>query len=129
MHVDGGAITPLFVVPEALLVHRAQDWGPSSVEIYALINTTLEPRPESTSMGAVSILVRSFELMLRSSYRSALRSVSAFCELNDFALQTAAIPIDPGNGNLLRFDTETLSRMFAQGAELAESGRLWSKVR
>lgn len=126
MHVDGGAIAPLFVVPEPLILRRARDWGASAVEVYALVNTTLQPSLRATPMGMAPILVRSFELMLRSSYRGALRSVAAFCEINGFALRTASVPAEFGAASMLRFDQGLMSCLFARGAALAQAGQLWS---
>jgi len=126
MHVDGGAITPLFVVPETLLSHRAQGWDAAEVEVFALVNTTLEPTPEATPMHAVPILMRSFELMLRSSYRSALRAVAAFCAINDFRLRVASLPARAAGGGLLHFNRLNMTRLFAEGLALGASGGLWS---
>ncbi|MCR5876083.1 patatin-like phospholipase family protein [Phenylobacterium sp. J426] len=125
LHVDGGAISPLFVVPEPLILHRAREHAAGGVEVYVLVNTNLEPSPRPTPLGAVPVLVRSFELMLRSSYRSAVRSVAAFCQLNGFALHSASIPHEGDGANMLRFDREAMTRLFKHGAEIAESGGLW----
>ena len=129
MHVDGGTITPLFIAPQPLIVRRARDWSASDVEVYALINTTLEHDATTTAMGVVPILLRSFELMLRSSYRDALRSVGAFCEINGISRRTASIPADFGGVNMLRFDQDLLAKMFQHGQDLAQAERLWTKVR
>jgi len=125
MHVDGGAISPLFVVPEPMILKRAQHWKVSAVDVYALVNTTLHPYPRTTPVGALPVLVRSFELMLRSSYRSALRAVAAFCEINGFELKTASVPSDFGGMSMLRFDRSIMSRMYDKGVALAEAGELW----
>ena len=126
MHVDGGATVPLFVVPESLLSHRAQGWDAAGVEVFALVNTPLEPTSWLTPNHAVPILVRSFELMLRSSYRSALRSVAAFCAINGFALRVASLPPQPEGVSLLRFDRATMTRLFAEGLAAGEAQTLWS---
>lgn len=128
MHVDGGAITPLFVVPEALLWRHAQGWDGAGVEVFALVNTSLEPSSRLTPMHTVPILVRSFELMLRSSYRSALRAVAAFCEINDFALRVGSVPPEVAGPSLLRFDRETMTKLFAEGLAVGEAERLWSTL-
>jgi hypothetical protein len=128
MHIDGGTISPLFIVPEALALHRSEHWGGSTCEVYALVNTTLDPGARSTPLLAVPILVRSFELMLRSSYKSALRSVAAFCQINGFPLHTASIPPNGGTVSMLRFDRQHMSEMFDQGAALAEAGTLWTRT-
>lgn len=125
MHVDGGAISPLFVVPEPLILKRAQHWNVAGVEVYALVNTTLHPFPKTTPMGALPVLVRSFELMLRSSYRGALSAVAAFCEINGIALRTASVPSDFGGMSMLRFDRKLMTRMYETGLAMAEAGELW----
>lgn len=126
MHVDGGTISPMFVVPEPFLLSSAREWPGSSIEIHALVNTTLEAECLATPMSGVPILIRSFEMMLRASYRNALRSVAAFCEINDFVLRTASIPPHPGMGSMLRFEPAVMAAMFQRGARLAEEGALWT---
>lgn len=128
MHVDGGAIMQMFVAPEPLILRRARDWGVSAVDVYALVNTTLQPTARATPMGAVPILIRSFELMLRSSYRNALNSIAAYCEINGFSLRAASVPEEHGGANMLRFDRAMMSKIFAHGSALAESDQLWSKL-
>lgn len=126
MHVDGGAISPLFVVPEPMILRRAEDWSVGGVDVYALVNTTLTPSRKMTPVGAVPILARSFELMLRSTYRSAVRSIAAFCEINGFTLRTASVPAAFGGVSMLRFERSIMSRMFDEGHARAAEGRLWT---
>ena len=73
MHIDGGTISPLFIVPDALVLHRTEDWA-RRCQVYALVNTTLEPCLRQTPLSAVPILVRSFELMLRDRKSTRLNS-------------------------------------------------------
>lgn len=127
MHIDGGAILPLFVVPEPLILRNARRTD-VAVEVYALVNTTLQASDRATPMGAAPILIRSFELMLRSSYRGALRAVAAFCEINGFALRAAAVPEAFHDANMLRFDRRQMRALFEQGLALAERGGLWLRV-
>jgi predicted acylesterase/phospholipase RssA len=126
MHVDGGAITPLFIVPEPLVLRRAQAWSGRGVEVYALMNMTLRPMSRRTPTNAVPIMVRSFELMLRSSYRGALRAVAAFCEINGFALHVGSVPMEYGHASMLRFDRETMADLFEAGRSQAAAGGLWA---
>ncbi|MEI6282880.1 MAG: patatin-like phospholipase family protein [Alphaproteobacteria bacterium] len=126
MHVDGGAITPLFVVPEALLSRKDPAWEGSGVEIYALVNTPLAPTLRATPARTVPILVRSFQLMVLSSYRNALRSLAQFCEINDFNLQIGSVPTALSGSSMLRFDRSAMTEMFAHGLALGRAGKLWS---
>jgi hypothetical protein len=128
MHVDGGTISPMFIVPEALVLRKVGASTPVKCEVYVLVNTTLHPTARATPMSAMPILIRSFELMLRSSYRSALRSVAAFCEINGFELHSACVPANGDATSMLRFDRSLMSKMFEQGAALAQDGSLWSDI-
>jgi len=127
MHVDGGTISPMFIVPEALSLRKARPPEPGNVQVYALVNTTLQPCPRSTPLSAAPILVRSFELMLRSSYRSALQLVAAYCEIHGFEFRSASVPHNGEHVSMLRFDRKLMSDMFEQGATLARGGQLWAK--
>jgi hypothetical protein len=128
MHVDGGTISPLFVAPEPLAFTRAPGRPGGGVEVYALVNTTLDGGATTTSMSAIPILMRSFELMLKTSYRNALRTVAAFCEINGFALHTACVPAELGGVSMLRFEGPAMTDMFDRGVRAARDGQLWSTV-
>jgi hypothetical protein len=128
MHVDGGAISPLFVVPDPRILQQARVWKRRKAEVFALVNTTLHPRASSTPLATLPVLVRSFELMLRSTYKSALRSVAGFCESNGLLLNTACIPGDYDGASMLRFDRTSMVRMFNHGADLARNGQLWRQM-
>ena len=127
MHMDGGTILPLFVVPDPLILRHARR-SDASVEVYALVNTTLQPSARATPMGMGPILMRSFELMLRSSYRGALRAIAAFCAINGFELRAASIPDQFRGDNMLRFDNGRMEALFDQGLALGERGELWSRL-
>lgn len=126
MHVDGGTINPLFVAPDPLVFVPRPGRPDRKVEIYALVNTTLGGGETVTSMSVVPILMRSFELMLKTSYRNALRTVTAFCEINGFSLHTACIPPELGGVSMLRFEALAMTDMFDRGARAAREGQLWS---
>lgn len=128
MHVDGGTISPLFVAPEPLAFTRPPGRPDRGVEVYALVNTTLDGGATTTSMSVIPILMRSFELMLKTSYRNALRTVAAFCEINGFALHTACVPADFGGVSMLRFEGPAMTDMFDRGVRAARDGRLWSTL-
>lgn len=125
MHVDGGAISPLFVVPEPSRPTRAPQHPGARAEIYVLVNTTLEAAGTTTAMSVVPILMRSFELILKASYRNALRSVADFCQINGFVLRTAAAPSAFAGISMLRFEAPSMTEMFKAGARLAADGALW----
>lgn len=126
MHVDGGVAAPLFLMPEALLHWRNLGARLRRGRVYVIVNTVLEPSPRSTPPGVASIMGRSFETMLRFSYRQALSLASGFCARHNLPLSVASIPSSFDHFNMLKFDTATMRQIFDVGAGLAMGDALWS---
>lgn len=126
MHLDGGVCAPLFIAPEGLVLNPAIRRALRGGGVYAIINTTLDAAASrATPMGAMPIAVRSFETMLRFSYRAAVDSASAFCDRHDLTFCSASIPNDYAGSNMLKFDQAVMQAIFENGVRLAESGELW----
>jgi hypothetical protein len=126
MHLDGGICAPLFIAPEGLVLNPAIRRAVKGGQVYAIINTTLGSSNRMTPLGTVQIAVRSFETMLRFSYRSAVTSTAAFCHRHALGFSTAAIPNDYGGANMLKFDKATMREIFERAARQAEAGELWT---
>lgn len=126
MHVDGGVSAPLFIMPEALLRWKNLGGRLGHGQIYVIVNTVLEQAPRTTRGNLASILIRSFDTMLRFSYRNALSNAATFCAANGLPLSATAILDDPANGHMLSFDTASMRRIFDVAVERAQSGRLWA---
>lgn len=125
MHVDGGLAAPLFVMPDALLRWKAMGKRLRRGRIYVIINMSLEQIPRTTEVGVMAILMRSFDTMLRFSYRQALSLVASFCALNELPLSVASIPADPAAGNMLAFETSVMRQIFDAAAARAEQPNFW----
>ena len=127
MHLDGGVCAPLFIAPEDLVLNPAIRRALRGGGVYAIVNTTLDTVDRVTPLGAMPIAVRSFETMLRFSYRAAVQSASAFCERHDLSFKSASIPNDYAGSNMLKFDQAVMLAIFERGVRLAEAGELWGK--
>lgn len=125
MHVDGGVSAPLFVLPEALLRWKALGQRLRGSRIYVIVNMSLEQVPQTTEVGIVAILMRSFDAMLRFSYRQALSLVANFCALNVLPLSVASIPASLAGGNMLAFDTSVMREIFDAAVARAEGPDFW----
>ncbi|CAN5529776.1 patatin-like phospholipase family protein [soil metagenome] len=125
MHVDGGVAAPLFVMPEGLL--RWKQLGPrlQGGRIYVIVNMSLDQTPQTIQTHLPAVLGRSFDTMLRFSYRHALGMVTNFCANNDLPLSVAALPIDPLSGSMLTFDTALMRRIFNSAVQIAQEDKLW----
>ncbi len=127
MHLDGGVCAPLFIAPEDLVLNPAIRRALRGGGVYAIVNTTLDTVDRVTPMGAMPIAVRSFETMLRFSYRAAVQSAEAFCDRHDLSFKSASIPNDYAGSNMLKFDQAVMRAIYERGVTLAETGELWSK--
>ena len=94
-----------------------------------IVNTVLEQRPRTTQTNVAAILIRSFDTMLRFSYRHALSTAAAFCDHHNLPFSIASIPDTAENGNMLSFDTASMRRMFDAGVAMAHGGDLWDTPR
>ncbi|MFN3523886.1 MAG: patatin-like phospholipase family protein [Phenylobacterium sp.] len=126
MHVDGGVAAPLFIMPEPLLRWHELGQRLAGGRIYVIVNTVLEQAPHTTHANLASILIRSFETMLRFSYRNALGAAATFCAAHGLPLSATAIEDDPANGSMLNFDTDAMRRIFDAAVERAQRPDLWS---
>jgi hypothetical protein len=115
----------LFVMPEALL--RWKDLGRrlQNSRIYVIAKMALEQVPKTTSPNLVAILGRSFDTMLRSSYRQALSVVRIFCGDHNLSLRVAAIRPSPDGGNMLSFDTVVMRKIFDDAVARAQQTDFW----
>ena len=128
MHVDGGVAAPLFLMPDALLHWR--NLGPRfrRGRVHVIVNTVLDPSTQSTPPGVASIMARSFDTMLRFSYRQALSLAAGFCSRHNLPLSVASIPSSFEGFNLLKFETDLMRGIYDAGVEQAMQGTVWTSA-
>ena len=128
MHVDGGVAAPLFLMPDALLHWR--NLGPRfrRGRVHVIVNTVLDPSTQSTPPGVASIMARSFDTMLRFSYRQALSLAAGFCSRHNLPLSVASIPSSFEGFNLLKFETDLMRSIYDAGVEQAMQGTVWTSA-
>ncbi|MBN9318844.1 MAG: patatin [Caulobacterales bacterium 68-7] len=127
MHVDGGVAAPLFVLPDALLRWKQVGRRLRGGRVYLIVNTILEPGSRITSGNVPAILIRSFDTMLRFSYRQALSLTATFCAGAGLPLEIASITPAPHHGSMMNFDTKSMKRMFDAAFEEAAAGKAWTR--
>ena len=82
--------------------------------------------PQITAGNLPAILVRSFDTMLRFSYRQAISVTATFCAGAGLPLDIASIPYDPRHGSMLKFDTASMTRMFDTAVARARAHEVWA---
>ncbi|WP_297513951.1 patatin-like phospholipase family protein [uncultured Caulobacter sp.] len=128
MHVDGGVAAPLFLMPDALLHWRNLGSRFRRGRVYVIVNTVLDPSTQSTPPGVASIMSRSFDTMLRFSYRQALSLAAGFCTRHNLPLSVASIPTAFEGTNLLKFETELMRSIYDAGHAQALDGAAWTSA-
>ncbi|KRA61811.1 patatin [Caulobacter sp. Root655] len=126
MHVDGGVSAPLFLMPDALLRWRDLGQRLRRGRVYVIVNTVLDASPRTTPTGVTSIMGRSFETMLRFSYRQALSLAAGFCARHNLPLRVASIPTSFDGFSMMKFETASMRRTFDDAVGLAMAGQLWT---
>lgn len=126
MHVDGGVSAPLFIMPEGLLRWNKLGKRLKGGRVHVIVNTTLDPEPRPVPPNLPAVMTRSFEAMLRFSYRQSLITATTLCAAQGIPLKTASIPADLSASNLLNFETAAMAALFEAGRSRALSGELWS---
>jgi hypothetical protein len=126
MHVDGGASTPLFILPEGLALSPAVRGVLEGASVHLIMNAALEPRLRTTSLSRIAVMIRSFETMLHFSYRHAVELAAALCTHADLKLHVACPPVGPNDTGILSFDTQGMRRTFETARDAAAAGLAWS---
>ena len=83
--------------------------------------------PRTTSPSLPGVLIRSFDTMLRFSYRQAISVTATFCAGAGLPLDIASIPYAPDHGSMMNFDTISMTRMFDAAVARAAHEDVWSK--
>tara|TARA_R110002167_G_scaffold88902_3_gene239631 strand:- start:2298 stop:3395 length:1098 start_codon:yes stop_codon:yes gene_type:complete len=125
MHVDGGVATPLFVLPDALLRWKQVGRRLRGGRVYIIVNMVLAPAPQSTPDKASAVAIRSFDTMLRFSYRQAISGAAAFCAGAGLPLDVASVPASSTIGNGLSFETAAMRATFDAAVESAADPDVW----
>jgi len=126
MHVDGGVSAPLFLMPDALLRWRDLGQRLRRGRVYVIVNTVLDASYRTTPTGVTAIMGRSFETMLRFSYRQALSLAAGFCARHNLPLCVASIPTSFDGFSMMKFETASMRRTFDDAVALAVAGQLWT---
>lgn len=128
MHVDGGIITNVLLVPEAMLVAN-RPIVPAGVRprIYVILNSKLGPYFEVVPASTVRIAVRSFETSVRANTRNTLLASYEFIRRRGWTLTLAAIDDGYPSQASPGFDTAYMKGLFEFGVEQGRSGAAWRR--
>jgi hypothetical protein len=132
MHVDGGATTQVFILPDVVLASGMGIAAPkhAPTHIWVIMNNHVTPQFEVVEAGLFPTISRSFSTLIKSSAKQTLFSTAEFVGRdrlnltyidNGFDIWLAAHPdVKPG------FNTPYMQALYGYGHARARSGRLWT---
>ena len=132
MHVDGGATTQFFVLPDVAFINGRRIADPKiSPRIWVIMNNHIMPQFEVVEAGLLPTVSRSFSTLLKNDGKNRLLAIQNYFGTERFNLTyidngfdawlEANPSIQPG------FNSPYMTALFGYGYDKALSGRLWSK--
>jgi predicted acylesterase/phospholipase RssA len=128
MHVDGGIITNVLVVPEAMLLAN-RPIVPAGVRprVYVILNSRLGPYFQVVPASTVRIAVRSFETSVRANTRNTLLASYEFIRRRNWTMTLASIDDSYPTQDKPGFDTAYMKGLFEFGVEQGRTGAAWRR--
>ncbi len=132
MHVDGGATSQVFVLPDIAFVNGRRTADPKvRPRVWIIMNNHITPQFEVVQSGLLSTVSRSFSTLIKNDAKSTLLATAAFVGSDHFNLTF----IDNAFGNWLAanpgvkpgFNAVYMQSLYRFGFEKGQSARLWSK--
>lgn len=125
MHVDGGASTPFFIAPEAVIHMDNASLNLRGGNVYVVINGQAASAPRTTSNNTIDIAARSFTAVLNQMTRAAIMQTDDFTEKNNLGFRFTGIPSDVQFGGSLAFDKANMMATFDYGMRCGTRGLVW----
>ncbi|WP_024518307.1 patatin-like phospholipase family protein [Bradyrhizobium sp. Tv2a-2] len=126
MHVDGGVMTPVLTLPDAILFQGHALPKNSRFDIYILVNNKLERDFEVVPNGTIDVASRSLGSITKAQTRSVVLSTYEFARRNRVGFNLSYISRDYPAADSDGFNTAYMRRLYQFGFEKASGGHAWT---
>lgn len=128
LHVDGGATTQLFTIPESIL-SRGPSRQPLTMpsRFFIIVNNRLKPQFEVVEGSTVPVLARSLSSLIKSDARLTLVATREFARNRNMEFNLAYIGDDFPTDLKPSFETAYMGAVYRYGYDKAASGTLWQQ--
>ncbi|MBU3575834.1 patatin-like phospholipase family protein [Polynucleobacter sp. UK-Mo-2m-Kol15] len=129
MHVDGGAITQVFLYPSALS-QKVKDLDlklQKQRNAYIIRNARLDPEWRETQRGTLSIIQRAISSLIQTQGVGDLYRIYHTTQLDGVGFNLAYIGSDFKFPHKTEFDTAYMQALFEYGYKQGLSGKEWQK--
>lgn len=125
MHVDGGATTPLFTLPDTLpgVIDAMPNAG--RAQFYIIVNNALAPSYDPVPEATVPVVSAAFSTMIRNHTRSVLAATRAMADKYGFGYGAVWIPPDAVGESMVAFEPAHMRALFQHGFKMGASGTAW----
>ncbi len=130
LHVDGGATTQLFTIPEAILARGPLKERPANAmpaRFFIIVNNRLKPEFEVVEGSTVPVLARSFSSLIKTHARLTLVATREFARVRNMDFNLTYIGDDFPTTPKPSFETHYMRAVYRYGYENAVSGNVWQK--
>jgi len=133
MHVDGGAIREVSIVPDALLAMGMKlKLEREKVRVWVVINNNITPEFEVVEAGLLPTMKRSFSTLIKDSSKQILFATAEFIGHERFNLTYIDGQFDTmlkasyGTAVTAGFNAPYMTALYRYGYDKARSGHLWT---
>jgi len=124
MHVDGGAESVFFAIPQSMLLGGPLAPDGYQRRLYIIVNAQLDDYLSITRRATLPIIRRTLEASRKAATRSALITTAEFCAINGCDLEVAALPTSLLDAPL-NFSAAHLQSLFDAGEAGITGGTAW----
>lgn len=130
MHVDGGAVSQVFVYPVAIQLKKEGEAAGVTRErtLYIIRNARLDPEWAQVERRTMSIAQRAIGSLIHTQGIGDLYRIYATARRDGVDFNLAFIPPTFNAPHREQFDTEYMERLFEVGYEMVQKGFPWAKA-
>jgi Patatin-like phospholipase len=128
MHVDGGVMTPVLTLPDAILFQGHALPKDSRFDIYILVNNKLERDFEVVPNGTVDVASRSLGSITKAQTRSVVLSTYEFARRNRVGFNLSYISRDYPATDSEGFNTAYMRALYQYGYDRAAGREAWTST-
>lgn len=129
MHVDGGAISQVFIYPPSINVEEAAEkFGVQRErDLYVIRNARLDPEWASVERQIFGIAGRAISTLIQNQGVGDLYQIYLTAERDNIDYNLAFVPSSFDAVHKEEFDTEYMNKLFDLGFAMAKAGYPWEK--
>ena len=127
MHADGGVTEPVLTLPEAFLLRNGALARGLRMNIYILVNNTVERDFQLVPNSTIDIAARASASVTKTQIRSVLYETYDFARRNNLGFNLTYIDRDVPSPGSFGFETGYMRALYQYGYDKAKAGDFWAR--